>query len=236
MKKGILFLIPSPLGESGVDEVLPEGTLRIIRRLECFIVEEIRTARRFLRKAGVSRDLGEIRFIVFNEHSAQPTYDEYLSPAGEGCDIGLLSEAGVPCVADPGSEIVRMAHENGIQVKPLSGPSSILLSLMASGFNGQNFAFTGYLPVDKQMRSKRLKELERLAIDQKQTQIFIETPYRNIQLFQAILQSCRDETMLGLGIGLGSSKENIPVRSVREWKKTDPGLGKTPAVFILYHY
>jgi 16S rRNA (cytidine1402-2'-O)-methyltransferase len=147
----------------------------------------------------------------------------------------LLSEAGAPCVADPGGAIVRLAHENGITVKPLSGPSSILLSLMAAGFNGQNFAFTGYLPVDKQMRSKRLKELERLATDKDQTQIFIETPYRNAALFQAILQTCREETMLGLGIGLGSSDEKILVHPVREWRKSIPGPGKIPAVFMLYH-
>jgi 16S rRNA (cytidine1402-2'-O)-methyltransferase len=236
MKKGILYLIPSPLSESRVDEVIPAGTLQLIQRLDCFIVEEVRTARRFLRKAGVTRDLDEIRFIIFNEHSPPPTYDEYLSSTGEGSDTGLLSEAGAPCIADPGSAIVRLAHENGIQVKPLSGPSSILLSLMASGFNGQNFAFAGYLPVDKHMRNQRLKELEKLAMDQEQTQIFIETPYRNTQLFQAILQSCREDTMLGLGIGLGSTREKILVYSVREWKKINPGLGKTPAVFLLYHY
>lgn len=235
MKKGTLYLIPTPLADSDISEVLAQGTINIIQRLDFFIVEEIRTARRFLRKAGVTRDLSEIRFLVFNEHSPAPAYEEYLSFSGQGHDTGLLSEAGAPCVADPGGAIVRLAHENGITVKPLSGPSSILLSLMAAGFNGQNFAFAGYLPVDKQMRSKRLKELENLANEKDQTQIFIETPYRNAALFQAILQTCREETMLGLGIGLGSSDEKILVRSLKEWKKSTSGPGKIPAVFVLYH-
>jgi len=235
MKKGTLYLIPTPLADSDISEVLPQGTIKVVQRLDFFIVEEIRTARRFLRKAGVTRDLSGIRFLVFNEHSPAPAFEEYLSFTGQGHDTGLLSEAGAPCVADPGGAIVRLAHENGITVKPLSGPSSILLSLMAAGFNGQSFAFTGYLPVDKQLRSKRLKELEKLANDKDQTQIFIETPYRNAALFQAILQTCHEETMLGLGIGLGSNDEKILVRSVMEWKKSLQGPGKIPAVFILYH-
>ena len=172
MKQGVLYLIPSSLGEQPLEEVLPEGTLKIIRSLECFIVEELKTARRFLRKAGYTRNFDEVSFHVFNEHSPLPSFEEYLGLADEGKDIGLLSEAGSPCIADPGSEIVKLAHENALIVKPLTGPSSILLSLMASGFNGQNFAFLGYLPVDKQSRSRRLKEIEKTAGDKKQTRIF----------------------------------------------------------------
>ena len=145
MKHGVLYLIPSMLSEQPVEEVLPEGTLKIIRSLECFIVEEMKTARRFLRKAGYTRNFDEVIFHIFNEHSPLPSFGEYLIATGEGQNVGLLSEAGSPCVADPGSEIVRIAHANGVTVKPLTGPSSILLSLMASGFNGQNFAFLGYL-------------------------------------------------------------------------------------------
>jgi len=236
MKQGILYLIPSALSEQSVGEVIPEGTLKIIRSLECFIVEEVKTARRFLRKAGYTRSFDEVIFHIFNEHSPLPTFGEYLIATEEGKDIGLLSEAGSPCIADPGQEIVRIAHENGVTVRPLTGPSSILLSLMASGFNGQNFTFLGYLPVDKQNRVRRLKEIEKTSGDKKQTQIFIETPYRNEQMFQAILQTCHDNTMLGLGIGLTGISEKVCVYSVRDWKKMKPVLGKTPAVFLLYRY
>ena len=236
MKHGMLYLIPSALSDGPVDDVLPEGTLKVIRSLDYFIVEELRTARRFLRKAGYTRDFSEVTLNVYNEHSPPPSFEEYLQVADEGRDIGLLSEAGSPCIADPGSEIVRVAHENGVPVKPLTGPSSILLALMASGFNGQNFTFHGYLPVDKQMRTKRLKEIEKSAGEKKQTQIFIETPYRNEQVFQAILQSCKDDTMLGLGIGLTGTSEKIEVYAVRDWRKMKPVLGKTPSVFLIYSY
>jgi len=236
MKNGALYLIPAPLSDEQVNDVIPEGTLKVIHSLDCFIAEELKTARRFLRKAGYARNFDEVSFMLFNEHSPQPSFEEFLGPVSEGKNVGLLSEAGCPCVADPGAAIVRLAHENGVQVKPLTGPSSIILSLMASGFNGQNFSFLGYLPVDKQSRSRRLKEIERLAAEKKQTQIFIETPYRNEQMFQAILQSCGDDTMLGLGVGLTGSSENIQVYSVRDWKKVKPALGKTPAVFMLYRY
>ncbi|MEI6889139.1 MAG: SAM-dependent methyltransferase [Bacteroidales bacterium] len=236
MKHGVLYLIPSALSDQAIEDVLPEGTLKVIRGLDCFIVEELKTARRFLRKAGFTRDFSEVTFHLFNEHSPLPSFEEFLGITDEGKDIGLLSEAGCPCVADPGSGIVRLAHENGIIVKPLTGPSSILLSLMASGFNGQNFSFLGYLSVDKQTRVRQLKEMERAAADKKQTQIFIETPYRNEQVFQAILQHCRADTMLGLGIGLTGPAENIMVYQVGDWKKMKPVLGKTPAVFLLYRY
>ena len=236
MKQGILYLIPSVLSDQAVEDVLPEGTLKVIRSLDCFIVEELKTARRFLRKAGFTADFDKVTFHVFNEHSPPPSFEEYLSDTQTGRDVGLLSEAGSPCVADPGSEIVRTAHENGIIVKPLTGPSSILLSLMASGFNGQNFAFLGYLPVDKQLRSRKLKEIERTAGEKKQTQVFIETPYRNEQMFQSILQSCNESTMLGIGIGLTGQSEKISAYSVGDWKKMKPGLGKTPAVFLIYRY
>ncbi|MCX6282601.1 MAG: SAM-dependent methyltransferase [Bacteroidetes bacterium] len=236
MKQGILYLIPSALSENPIEEVLPEGTLNVIRSLDCFIVEELKTARRFLRKAGFTRNFEEITFLVFNEHSPLPSFQEFLHLTSQGKNIGLLSEAGTPCVADPGSEIVKLAHENGIIVKPLTGPSSILLSLMASGFSGQNFAFLGYLPVDKQMRNRKLKEIERTAADKKQTQIFIETPYRNEQVFQSILQTCNDSTMLGLGIGITGPSEKILSYSVGDWKKMNPVLGKTPAVFLIFRY
>jgi len=234
MKHGRLYLIPSLLSDNAADEVLPEGTLKVIRSLDFFIVEELKTARRFLRKAGYTRNFEDVTFCIYNEHSPLPSFGEFLGITDEGKDVGLLSEAGCPCVADPGSGIVRLAHENGVIVKPLTGPSSILLSIMASGFSGQNFAFLGYLPVDKQSRIRRLKDIEKTAGEKKQTQIFIETPYRNQQLLQAILENCNDATMLGLAIGLTGAAEKISVYQVRDWKKIKPVIGKTPAVFLIY--
>lgn len=234
MRTGTLYLIPALLGEQNAEDVLPEGTLKIIRRLDHFIAEELRTARRFLRKAGSTVDFDQISMLVFNEHSKSPTFEDYLLPAIEGHDIGLLSEAGTPCIADPGSEIVKLAHENGIPVKPLTGPSSILLSMMASGFNGQNFAFNGYLPVDKNQRLRQIRDYERQAWEKRQTQVFIETPYRNDQLLQAFLQSCREDTMLAVCSNLSSAGEKISVFSVRDWKKTRISPGKAPSVFLIY--
>ena len=233
MKKGSLYLIPTLLGEQEVSAVLPAGTLNVINRLEVFITEELKTARRFLRRAGFPKNFEDVSLLVFNEHSSSPDYQTYLEFTEHGHDIGLLSEAGAPCVADPGAEIVRLAHECCIRVVPLTGPSSLLLSLMASGFNGQNFAFAGYVPVDKLQRAKRLKELERKAWDEAQTQIIIETPYRNEQLLKAIIQTCRPNTMLCIASGISLDSESIRVMPVGEWRKINPGLGKIPSVFIL---
>jgi 16S rRNA (cytidine1402-2'-O)-methyltransferase len=235
MKKGTLFLIPSLLGESPVDHVVPAINREIISRLSFFIVEEVRTARRFLKKACPDIAIDKLHFIVFNEHSSDSDFSGVLNPLTEGHDTGLLSEAGLPCVADPGSEIVRMAHAQGITVCPLTGPSSLLLALMASGFNGQNFAFVGYLPIEKNARIRKLKELERNACTLDQTQIFIETPYRNLQLFNAILDSCKETTMLCIGSNLSTREEAIIVKPVGKWKGRQPGIDKKPTVFLLYH-
>lgn len=234
MVKGKLYLIPALLADGGVESVLPEGTLAIIRKLEHFIVEEIRTSRRFLIKAGIHKPIDDLNFLVFNEHSKEYDIDEYLAGALNGHDIGLLSEAGVPCVADPGSLIVRAAHELGIHVIPLTGPSSILLALMASGFNGQNFAFVGYLPADKLMRVKRIRELEKMILEKDQTQIFIETPYRNLQLFESLVSVCRPETQLCLAIDITGNNEVIKSQSIAEWRNQKPDIQKKPAIFLLY--
>ncbi len=234
MAEGKLYLIPTLLGDEPAVQVLPAGTLEVIHRLDHFIVEEIRTARRFLRKAGVTRPLEEISFDIFNEHSRNEDIANYLEPARNGYDLGLLSEAGTPCIADPGSEIVEMAHSIGIVVVPLTGPSSLLLALMASGFNGQSFTFLGYLPVDRTERARTIKEIERIAADKKQTQIFIETPYRNLQLFEALLQTCRDATLLCLATDVTGKNGFILTKSIGEWKKNKPDINKRPTVFLLY--
>jgi len=235
MNKGRLYLIPTILAEGEVASVIPEGTLAVIRRLDYFIVEEIRTARRFLIKAGISKPINDLTFNIFNEHSKEPDFDSYFSCTLSGHDIGLLSEAGVPCVADPGSQIVKAAHELGIRVVPLTGPSSILLALMASGFNGQNFCFLGYLPSEKAMRIKKIKEIERTIREKDQTQVFIETPYRNIQLFESLVAVCHEETMLCIATGISGAEECIESRTIGTWKKIRPAINKKPAIFLLYH-
>jgi len=235
MNKGTLYLVPATLGEGSAETVLPAGTLSVLRRLDHFIVEELRTARRFLLKGGVPASrLDGIRFLVYNEHSQDDVVYECLEPALNGHDIGLLSEAGAPCVADPGAEIVRMAHENGIRVVPLTGPSSLLLALMASGFNGQHFAFHGYLPAEKALREKKIKELERMAHEKNQTQIFIETPYRNRQLFESLVKTCSPGTQLCIAASLTAGDEMIATRTIAEWRESVPDLHKKPVIFLLY--
>jgi 16S rRNA (cytidine1402-2'-O)-methyltransferase len=235
MNKGRLYLIPTIIAGDTIGEVIPAGVLTVIRRLDHFIVEEIRTARRFLILAGIQKPIDDLTFMVFNEHSSEMFLDTFLAPASEGHDIGLLSEAGVPCVADPGSHIVKAAHESGIQVIPLTGPSSILLALMASGFNGQNFCFLGYLPADKAMRMKRIRELDRTIREKDQTQIFIETPYRNVALFDALISACREDTILCIATNITGSEEKIETKPIISWKKKKPDINKKPAIFLLYH-
>ena len=235
MTKGTLYLLPALLSEVRVETVLPEGTLEVIRRLKFFIVEEVRTARRFLIKAGIQNPIDELSFLVFNEHSGDQNIEEYLQGALHGHDLGLLSEAGVPCVADPGSRIVRVAHELGIRVVPLTGPSSILLALMASGFNGQNFAFIGYLPADKVARVRKIKDLEKMIAEKDQTQVFIETPYRNLQVFESLTTVCKPETWLCLATDISGFHETIKSQPIAEWHGQKPDIHKKPTIFLLYH-
>jgi 16S rRNA (cytidine1402-2'-O)-methyltransferase len=234
MRNGNLYLIPTLLADETVETVLPQGTLGIIRTLDHFIVEELRTARRFLIKATITKRIDDLTFMVFNEHTAGTDPREFLAPAIEGHDIGLLSEAGAPCVADPGSKIVAKAHELGIRVIPLTGPSSILLAVMASGLNGQNFAFVGYLPADKFLRVKKLKELEKTITEKDQTQIFIETPYRNVQLFETIVASCSPAMSLCIATDVCGISETIRTLPVSEWRTHKPDIHKRPTIFLLY--
>ncbi|MCK9204363.1 MAG: SAM-dependent methyltransferase [Bacteroidales bacterium] len=234
LTSGTLYLIPTPIAEGPVDLVLPIGTLNVIRQLEFFIVEEIRTARRFLKSANINRKIDDLTFFIFNEHSSYLDAEAFLSPALKGKDIGLLSEAGLPCIADPGSEVVRQAHILNIQVVPLTGPSSLMLALMASGFNGQNFVFNGYLPTDHQLLIRRIKEMEKTIHEKQQTQLFIEAPYRNIKLFKALIDACHDDTLLCLAVNVTGAKGTVKTKRISAWKNTTPEIHKVPTLFLLY--
>ncbi len=235
MKRGTLYLIPTTLGDTNPEDLLPGKTLTLIRSLSSFIVEELKPARRFLRKAGFTGDFETMNLRVFNEHTDREDLMPFIQPMLEGIDTGLLSEAGTPCVADPGSEIVELAHQTGIRVVPLPGSSSILLALSASGFNGQNFVFHGYLPIEKRERQRKIREIERAAYDRDQTQIFIETPYRNKALLEALNQTCKPSSRLCLAINLTTGKEQILVKTIAGWRKSQTDIHKMPAVFLLYH-
>ncbi len=234
MKKGNLYLIPTLLGDSPVDDVLPGSMKNILGNIKHFVVEDLRTARRFLKKLDKSTDIDSLSFYLLNEHSVSEDLPDMLKPLNEGQDLGLMSEAGTPCVADPGASLVSLAHENNIRVIPLSGPSSITLALMASGFNGQNFVFHGYLPVDNRSRATAIRKLEQDAYRKDQTQIFIETPYRNMKMFESIMGNCSPETRLCVAANLTTADEMIKTLPVAKWKKNPPAINKQPAVFLLY--
>jgi len=229
---GTLYLIPVALGGDNVQSALPPATLAIARRLDSFIVENAKSARRFLKTIGHPRPLQEIRFQILDEHTDERSVDSLLAPLFAGKDCGLMSEAGCPGVADPGAALVRRAHAAGMRVVPLVGPSSILLALMASGMEGQRFTFHGYLPVDKAGRSGRLKELEAKTRDG--TQIFIETPYRSAAMLDALLESCRGDTLLCIAADLTLSSESVTTRAISEWKKKPPALDRRLVVFLLW--
>lgn len=233
MKKGTLYLLPALLGDAPADLSLPAGNITRTKALRYFIAEEATTARRFLRKTSFDADFSETQIMVFNEHSASDDLLPYLEPAMQGHDIGLLSEAGAPCVADPGARIVEYAHQLGIRIVPLVGPSSILLALMASGFNGQQFVFHGYLPIEQHQRTRAIRSLERAAAELHQTQIFIETPYRNRQLLDALVRTCSPATRICIAADLTLPSEQIMVRSAAEWKEPHPDFHKRPAVFLI---
>jgi 16S rRNA (cytidine1402-2'-O)-methyltransferase len=225
-------LIPTPLAAVELSNVLPEYVIKIMNSLNQFIVEDIRTARRFITKSKHPLPIDKIQFRELNEHSTEKEIS-LLLPYLLEANTGLLSEAGVPCVADPGEKIVRLAHANNIKIIPFVGPSSIIMALMSSGLNGQSFSFTGYLPVKSNERQARIRFLEKRSSTEHQTQIFIETPYRNMQLLNDIMLSCRNETQLTIAANLSSPEEFIKTMSIREWKKNLPDLHKVPTVFLL---
>ncbi|MDR0295963.1 MAG: SAM-dependent methyltransferase [Prevotellaceae bacterium] len=232
---GKLFLIPAPIGEKApIEAVISAGTLEIIRSIRYFVVEELRTARRYLSKANIGVAIDSLHFFELNEHTP-PEFDlsAYLQAALDGHDVALLSEAGAPAVADPGARLVHLAHQKNIAVVPLTGPSSLLLALMASGLNGQNFAFVGYLPVKSPERQQRLRQLEKRSAADRQTQLFIETPYRNEALLSDILSTCRPNTLLCVAANLTEPDALIKTQTIAEWKTTTVDLRKKPCVFLM---
>jgi 16S rRNA (cytidine1402-2'-O)-methyltransferase len=230
--KGILYLLPVPLGETSPELVVPEYNSRILNTIDEFIVEDLRTARRHIKLMGMKQPIENLLFHELGKHSDPDQYSSYLANALTGKNIGLLSDAGCPGVADPGAEIVRIAHEYQIRVVPLTGPSSILLALMASGSNGQQFCFHGYLPKERSERVRKIKELEKQTLLHKQTQIFIETPFRNDHMMEDLLRECKDQTLLCVAADITLPSEFIQTRSITAWKKNKPSLHKRPAIFI----
>jgi 16S rRNA (cytidine1402-2'-O)-methyltransferase len=232
MMKGKLYLIPALIGDTTVEKVIPAYIKDTINGIRHYIVENERTARRTLLKLGIQVPINEIKFYILNEHTDQGDIPNFLNIA-EQEDIGLLSEAGVPAVADPGSEVVALAHLRSITVIPLVGPSSILLSMMASGLNGQNFAFNGYIPVKGPERTRKLKQLESRSGSEHQSQIFIEAPYRNNQLLKDIISICNENTLLCIASEITTENEFIQTHSLRYWKSNLPELHKKTVIFIL---
>lgn len=229
-----LFLIPVTLGETEHRRVLPEYNREVIGMIRHFIVENVRTARRFLKKTDPAIVIDELRFYELNKHTSPDEIAAYLAPLAKGESVGVISEAGCPAIADPGADIVAIAQRKGYTVVPLVGPSSILLSLMASGFNGQSFAFHGYLPIDQNERTQAIKKLESRIYTEHQTQLFIETPYRNDKLAEELLRSCRPGTRLCIAANISCEEEYIRTRSIAEWKGKLPNLHKKPTIFLLY--
>lgn len=228
-----LYLLPNLLSESPWQNVLPIHNAEIINNISFFIVEDIRNARRFLKKVNRDINIDLLTFMELNKHTPDVQKNSYLDFIRQGNDMGIISEAGCPGVADPGAEIVKLAHKRNIEVVPLVGPSSILLALMASGLNGQNFAFTGYIPVKKPERLKRIQQLENQALYHRQSQIFMETPYRNNHLLNDLLSTCQPNTSLCIAADITSENEMIITKTVADWKKNPPDLEKKPVIFIL---
>ena len=233
MSKGKLYLIPSPLGDNDPAEVIPGPTLELLKRISTYVVEEARTVRRYLSRAGLKGHIEELRMVELNEHSTSEEVEAMLSLFDDGCDVGLISEAGLPAVADPGAALVELCHRKGIEVVPQVGPSSLMLALMGSGLNGQSFAFRGYLPAKTDERRTAIREVEKLSGSLHQTQIFIETPYRNDSLLADLLQCLNPSTRLCIAADLTLESQTILSKSVGEWKKSRFTVGKRPCVFLI---
>ena len=230
----VLYLIPVTLGETEINQVLPPYNHDIIVNVKHFIVENIRSARRFLKKVEKTIDIDELTFYELNRHTDRKFIGEYLDAMKAGNDVGIISEAGCPAIADPGADVVAIAQSRGYKVVPLVGPSSIIMSVMGSGFNGQSFAFNGYLPVEVPQRIKALKKLENKVWNEDQTQLFIETPYRNAKMFETIVNNLKPQTKLCVAAGITCPEEYIKTRTIEQWKKNPlPDMGKIPAIFLL---
>lgn len=233
-KLGTLYLIPCTLGDTPAEQVLPQHVINVARKLSHFVVEQPKTARQFLSALKPEQPIQSLHFATLNEHTAAKDMGELLAPLLAGHDVGIISEAGCPGIADPGAGLVNLAHRKGIRVVPLVGPSSILLALMASGLNGQCFAFHGYLPIAEAERTKAIAKLESESVKLKQTQLFIETPYRNDRMFGALLAHCRLQTQLCVATDITLPSEQILAHSIEQWKSQPvPQLNKRPSIFLL---
>ncbi|MFC4817665.1 MULTISPECIES: SAM-dependent methyltransferase [unclassified Flavobacterium] len=231
---GKLYLIPTTLGEMNPEDVLPQTIKRSIDFIDHYIVENEKTARRFIKSVHPEKKQPDLKISVLNKHTETHEYQEFIKPLLGGQNIGLMSEAGCPGVADPGAVIVKLAHEKGIQVVPLVGPSSILLAVMASGMNGQSFAFNGYLPIDKGEKKSALKNFEKLSFDKNQSQLFIETPYRNNKLLEDLLTTLQPNTNLCIACDITLPTEYIKTLAVKDWKKQKVDLHNRPCIFIIH--
>lgn len=234
MEKPSLYLIPVTLGDTPLERVIPAHNIETVTHLKHFIVENIRSARRFLKKCNPGIEIDSLTFYELNKHTDPKQIAGYLLPMKSGESMGVISEAGCPAVADPGADVVAIAQMEGYKVIPLVGPSSILMTVMASGFNGQSFAFHGYLPIDGGERNKKIKQLETRAYNEDQTQLFIETPYRNQKLAEEILQQCKPQTKLCIAMNISCDDELIITKSVKAWKGKLPDMHKKPTVFAIY--
>lgn len=231
-----LYLIPVELGETPVSQVLPTYNHEVLLGIKHFIVEDVRSARRFLKRVDKDINIDELTFYPLNKHTSPKDIASYLEPLQKGMPMGVISEAGCPAVADPGADVVAIAQRKRLKVVPLVGPSSIILSVMGSGFNGQSFAFNGYLPIEPGERTKKIKQLETRAYVESQTQLFIETPYRNHKMIEELLHTCRPQTRLCIAAGITCENEYIRTLSIQDWKKEKniPDLSKTPSIFLIY--
>ena len=233
-KKGKVYMIPVRLGDDIKLEVLPISIKKIIEQTTHYIVEHEKNARRFIKKISPSKSQASLELKLLNKFTDEAEVSSYLDPCLEGYDVGVLSDAGCPGIADPGADIARLAHQKNIEVIPLVGPSSILLALMASGLNGQGFAFNGYLPIDKQERKQRIRQLERISFEQNQSQIFIETPYRNDKLLKDLTETLHPSTMICVAVDITLTTEMIKTYTVTEWKYRKVDLHKRPCIFIIH--
>lgn len=230
-----LYLIPVELGDTPVSKVLPAYNREVILGIRHFIVEDVRSARRFLKRVDKAVDIDSLTFYPLNKHTSARDITSYLAPLESGEPMGVISEAGCPAVADPGADVVALAQRRRLKVVPLVGPSSIILSVMGSGFNGQSFAFNGYIPIEQGERTRKIKTLENRAYPEDQTQIFIETPYRNHKMIEELLRTCRPQTRLCIAAGITCEHEYIRTLTLQEWKREKlPDLSKIPCIFLLY--
>ncbi|REH50581.1 16S rRNA (cytidine1402-2'-O)-methyltransferase [Tenacibaculum gallaicum] len=232
--KGKLYLIPTTLGDTEPLEVMPLSVKKVVEQLNCFIVENEKSARRFIKRITPTKSQPSLELMLLDKYSDDLETKNYLDACEKGISVGLLSEAGVPAVADPGASIVKLAHQKGIQVVPLVGPSSILLAIMASGMNGQSFAFNGYLPIDKSDRKRAIKDLEKLSKEKNQSQLFIETPYRNEKMLDDLRATLSPDTRVCVACDITLPTEYIKTLTVKEWKHVKNDLHKRPAIFIIH--